>query len=173
MEKIFYTTRTAYSDTNKAIKALLAREFGVENAHIVRSETGKPYLAELEQRLFFSVSHTNERLFIAFSDENVGLDAEYAERSVAYQAIVKKFPVDERKEILSSSDFLRHWTVKEAAIKWLGGSLAHDLYKLSYTNDNLLYGEVALPRVYIRTFEKYILALCGERDFSQTEILPF
>lgn len=171
MEKIFYADRSAYPTTDEAVRTVLAHHFGVENAEIVRNENGKPYLKD-GKSLFFSVSHTNTKIFIAVSDENVGLDAERAERETAYHAIVKKFSPSERKEIVCTQDFLRHFTAKEAAVKWLGGTLAHDLYKLSYINGVLTYGEAALPPVSFPFFEGYILAVCGERDFSNVQCVP-
>ena len=173
MEKIFYTNRSKYPATDEALKYVFSQFFDVENPVIVRNENGKKYLSENKERIFFSVSHTAENLFIAVSDENVGLDAEKTDRKPVFEPIVKKFPPDEREEIRSSQDFLRHWTAKEAAVKWLGGALAHDLYKLSYINGIVRYGEATLPIVSFREIAGHILAVCGERDFSQAETLPF
>ncbi len=173
MEKIFYTSRSKYPTTDEALKHVLSDFFGMKNPVIVRNENGKKYLSGCENRLFFSVSHTESLLFIAFSDENVGLDAERTDRSVVYEPIVKRFPPDEQKEILSTQDFLRHWTAKEAAVKWLGGALAHDLYKLSFIDGILRYGEAALPKISFMEVEEHLLAVCGERDFFQAEIVPF
>ena len=173
MEKIFYTNRSKYPTTDEALKYVLSQFFDVENPVIVRNENGKKYLSECKERIFFSVSHTEETLFIAVSDENVGLDAERTDRNPVFQPIVKKFPLDERKKISSTQDFLRHWTAREAAVKWLGGALAHDLYKLSFIDGIIRYGEAALPKITFREIAGHILAVCGERDFSQVEALPF
>ena len=173
MEKIFYTNRSKYPSTDEALTHVFSRFYGIERPVIVRNENGKKYLAESEQRLFFSVSHTENLLFIAISNENVGLDAERIDRTIVYEPIVKKFPQEERKEILSTQDFLQHWTAKEAAVKWLGGALAHDLYKLSFIGGTLYYKQAALPQVSFLQMEEHLLAVCGERDFSKAEAVRF
>ncbi len=175
MEKIFYTKTSNYSSSEEAVKTLLTRFFGVKEPIILRTETGKPFLRQSEHSpLFFSVSHTQDLLFIAIADENVGVDAECLSRTVAFPAIVKKFTEAERSEIATKEDFLRHWTVKESAVKWLGGTLAHDLYKLCYARGNVFYGEIALPvQICTRIFENHVLTVCSEADFESAEWIAF
>ena len=175
MEKIFYTDKSAYPDSQTAVKCVLSEYFNLKTVTFTRNEHGKPYLTNgREIPLFFSVSHTENRLFIAFSDENVGIDAENLARQTDYLPIIKRFPPEERKEILSSRDFLRHWVAKESAIKWLGGSLAHDLHKLRFVENCLFYGEIQIPAsLAFHSFEDYILAICSERDFTNAEWIAF
>ncbi len=170
MEKIFYTEANAFPSSTQAIEYILKTYFDIPNARIVKSENGKPYLENPKYRLFFSVSHTKNKLFIAFSDENIGLDAEVLSREVDLPLLLRRFPVEERKEIQSTSDFLRHWTARESAIKWLGGTLASDLKKLSFIKDRLCYDgiDIPVPLVFLE-IEGHILALCGERDFTRAE----
>lgn len=175
MEKIFYTDKSAYPDSHTAIKRVLSEYFNLKNAIITKNERGKPFLVNgSELSLFFSVSHTENRLFIAFSDENVGIDAENLSRQTDYMPIVKRFAPEERMEILSPADFLRHWVAKESAIKWLGGSLAHDLHKLRFVENRLFYGEIEIPaHLAFHSFDGYILAICSERDFADAEWIAF
>ena len=162
---------SAFPSSIEAVKSILFSHFGISDAEIYRSENGKPYLKS-KKPLFFSVSHTKSGLFIAFSDENVGVDAEMLDREVHYTSILRKFPVEEREEITSTKDFLSHWTVKESAVKWLGGTLAHDLAKLSYIGGLLRYEQVELP-VHVATlcFKGHILSVCSEQDFSNAELI--
>ena len=175
MEKIFYTDKSAYPDSESAIKQVLSEYFNLKSVTIARNEHGKPYLENgREIPLFFSVSHTENRLFIAFSDENVGIDVENLSRQTDYLPIIKRFSPEERKEILSPTDFLRHWVAKESAIKWLGGSLAHDLHKLRFFENRLFYGEIEIPAyLTFHTFENYVLAICSERNFTNAEWIAF
>ena len=172
MEKIFFAKNPAFPSSISAVKEILSTYFGIDNAEICRTENGKPYLKNAKNPLHFSISHTKTGLFIAFSKENVGIDAERMERTVRYQSILNKFPFEEREEIACEEDFLRHWTVKESAIKWLGGTLAHDLKKLRYTNGLLHYNQLELP-VHITTLrlEGHILSICSDRDFSSAEFI--
>ncbi len=175
MEKIFYTDKSAYPNSETAVKRVLSEYFNLKNAEIKKNEHGKPYLQNgRDIPLFFSVSHTENRLFIAVSDENVGIDAESLSRQIDYLPIIKRFAPEERKEILSTADFLRHWVAKESAVKWLGGSLAHDLHKLRFVENRLFYGEIEFPtHLVFRNFENYLIAVCGERDFGCAEFIPF
>ena len=147
--------------TDTAIQCVLRKYFDIPNAKIFRTENGKPYIDG--NQIFFSVSHTKNALFLVFSDENTGLDAEAIDRNVHYTPIVKKFCPAERKEITSTELFLKHWTAKEATVKWLGGTLAKDLYKLDFVNGNMQYGETSLPLVFVfLPFEDCILCVCAE-----------
>ena len=171
MEKIFFAESSAFQSSISAVERILLTHFGIANAKISRTENGKPYL-ESAVNLFFSVSHTKAGLFIAFSDKNVGLDAEVFGRNVNFQSILRKFPFEERDEIACKQDFLHHWTVKESAVKWLGGTLAHDLTKLSYVGGVLCCEGLELPiTVTTLHFNGHILAVCGERDFSNAEFI--
>ncbi len=170
MEKIFYAEASAFPNSICAVREILSKHFGVSDGKIVRTECGKPYLQDAA--LHFSISHTRERLFVAFSDENVGIDAEPLSRESNIPLLLKKFPAQERTEIQSKEDFFKHWTTKEAAVKWLGGTLAHDLQKLAFVNGRLLYGELELPvRVTHLLFEGHALSVCSERDFSSAPFI--
>lgn len=172
MEKIFFAEGSAFPTSISAVERILSAHFGIAKAQISRTENGKPYLSKPEKQLFFSISHTKTGLFIAFSDENVGIDAEILDRKVRYQSILHKFPFEEREEITSLEEFLRHWTVKESAVKWLGGTLAHDLNKLSYVHGVLHYERLELP-IHVTTLylQGHVLSICGEGDFSNAEFI--
>ncbi len=172
MEKIFYADKSAFPSSILAVEKILSTHFGILDPKINRTENGKPYL-ENYTKLFFSVSHTQDRLFIAFSNGSIGLDAERFDREVNYLTVIKKFPFEERKEISCKEDFLMHWTIKESAIKCLGGTLAHDLNKLSYVKGILRYEQLELPlHVSVQTFQEYVIAVCSEKEFSNAEYIP-
>ena len=128
MGKLFYTEKALYS-SEAFIKKILSEFYDMQSAVILRTENGKPYI---ENGPFFSISHTEDKLFALFSNQEVGLDAENLNRKVNYLPIVKKFPISEREEITCEKDFLHHWVAKESAIKYLGATLAHDLKDLSF-----------------------------------------
>ncbi len=174
MEKLFYMDKTAFSSSEDAAKHVLSQYFNLPSAKVVKNELGKPFIENTPYKLFLSVSHTDELLFIAVCDENVGIDAELKTRDVAYAHIVKRFPDDERAEIHNSADFLRHWTVKEAAVKWLGGKLAKDLKKLRYVDGRLTYDGIDVPvRITEKHVNGHVLSICSERDFEKSEIIAF
>ena len=175
MKKIFFLKTADHSTSEQALKKILSREFKLQNPSIERNENGKPYLQNgKELNLHFSVSHTNGLTFFAFSDKNIGVDAENLSRKVNYAPIAKKFPESEQMEIRSTCDFLRHWTAKESAVKWLGGSLNKDLANLQFIDGQIHYKRVPLPIcVCFLEQDGYLVCVCGENDFSNVTIEPF
>lgn len=172
MEKIFYADKSSFASSIATVKEILSEFFGIENAEIARTENGKPFLVGSSVRLFFSVSHTDFAWFFAFSDKEVGIDAEPLDRKIDFAPIAGKFPTEEREHILSTQDFLRYWVLKESAVKWLGGTLARDLKKLRFSDGRMLYNDETLPVCpTIKTVADHLVAVCGERDFSDVEPL--
>ena len=152
------------------MKKIFSAYYGNDNVTILRAEHGKPYV---EGGPFFSVTHTQDRLYIAFSDEEIGLDAEHLSREPHYEPILKKFPPQERAEITSAKEFLRHWVVKESAVKYLGGTLAADLNKLCYTNGSLSHNEQAFPsKITLLQHENFILSVCSNENFENAVFIP-
>lgn len=87
---------------------------------ILRTEKGKPYL-EGAEKLYLSVSHSENTFACIFSDTEVGLDIQY-KRNVAVKKIAQRyFTVGEQRYIGEDGDkFFRIWTRKEAYAKYLG-----------------------------------------------------
>ena len=169
MEKIFFADKSAFT-TEAALKKIFSEYYGKNNVEILRTKNGKPYV---QNAPFFSVTHTKNRLYIAFSNEEVGLDAEALSRSTNYANIVKKFHPMEQEEISNTEDFLRHWVVRESAVKYLGGTIARDLHKLRFSNGNLTYENKAFPaKITFLQHEGFILAVCGNGDFSNAPFIP-
>ncbi len=174
MEKIFYGFKNAYFNSETAIKEILTQSFNVSNPQIKRTENGKPFLANTSFPLYFSVTHTNEKVFIAFSDKEIGVDGESIERHTDFLPILKRFPLKERHEIHSEREFLLHWTAKESAVKYLGTTLAKDLRNLYFDGKRIFYNDEKLPvNVTFLHLNNTLLCVCSENDFSNAEIIPF
>ena len=172
MEKIFYTDKRTFSSSEETVEYLLRTYFYMKSVDLSRTENGKPFIKG--NALYFSVAHTNNQIFVVFSDKNVGLDVELSNRNINFLPIIKKFSNSEQVEISSCEDFIRHWLVKEAAVKWLGGTLAHDLYKLDYVAQQLFYKQLPLPvRIVELAIENYRLCVCSEKQIENVEIIPF
>ena len=175
MKKIFYTDKSLYPSSETAVREILFQYFQIPNATILRTKNGKPYLENSQKHsLFFSVTHTNEKLFIAVSNREIGIDAEEKNREINYRAVIKKFSALEQADIQNKEDFLRLWTIKESVIKWLGGTLALDLKQIRLERGTVFYNDAPLP-VTISTLEKdeHILNVCCETFFSDVEWIPF
>ena len=169
MEKIFYADKSAYPVSEDGVKKILADYDGVQVPVILRNEHGKPYL---ENGPAFSVTHSKDRLYIAFSSETVGIDAEALSRNPFYTTIAAKFPEEEQAEILSAQDFLTHWVVKESAVKYMGSSLAQDLNHLAYIRGKLYYkGEIFPAKVRVFIHDGYVVSVCGNGELNEFTLL--
>ena len=152
------------------------REAGVteENIRLSYGPSGKPYLQDFPN-LFFSLSHSENRVMCAVSFEEVGCDVEkikaanmpLAERFFCreeYDAIVS-VPPAERDEV-----FFRFWTLKESFIKNVGRGLSLPLSEFSIqlresgaaVTQNVMPGQ----RFYFREFQLrdgYRYACCARQ----------
>ena len=168
MEKIFYADKTEYSSV-LALKKILSEYYGIENATILRTEHGKPYM---ENGPYFSVTHTKNRMYIIVAEQPIGIDSESRSRLPFYETIVNKFSEDEQREIQSPQEFLKHWVAKESAIKFLGSTLALDLKNFTYVDGKLTYkNEVFLAQLSFLTHEDYLLCICGANFYENVEFI--
>lgn len=128
MIDVFYTTKPVPSEA--FVARILQERYGIFAPKFTRNAHGKPSLCGAPP--FFSLSHTGGRTFAAFSDADVGLDAEWRGRPIPL-AVLRRLSEAEREE-----DFFRLWTAKEAFVKYLGGSLATLLPALRFERGVLL-----------------------------------
>ncbi len=150
------------------IDHILREKLHILGYKLVKNENGKPFL-EFEKAsstpIFLSVTHTKKAYFIAFCDQNVGIDAELISRETNYAPILMKFPELERLKIENTKDFLIHWTIKESAIKWLGGALTRDIKRLSFTNQTLTFCGLELPvSLYQKEFLGHFITVCSDKE---------
>ena len=169
MGKIFYTNKSDFT-TEAALRKIFSAYYGKANVTVLRTKNGKPYV---ENGPHFSVTHTQNRLYIAFSDAEIGLDAEHLLRAVRYAPIVKKFSPTEQAEITDTTKFLQNWIIKESAVKYLGGTIATNLKQLDYTSGRLTYNQQPFPaKITLLQHEDFILSVCGNEDFENAEFVP-
>ena len=69
MEKIFFANKSAFT-TEAALKKIFSTYYGKDAVTILRTNNGKPYIDDAPH---FSVTHTKDRLYIAFSDKEIRL----------------------------------------------------------------------------------------------------
>lgn len=147
------------SEREAAVRLALKNYTGIE-CTLARTKEGKPYA--LGNPAYFSLSHSGGVCVIAVSDEPVGTDAEVPTEK-AHPAVLRSFSDRERREISSESDFLRHWTAREAYAKMLGARLWDMLKYLEFYGGNLFAGGSPVPEKITFFYERgAIIALCAK-----------
>ncbi|CAM4372625.1 MAG: hypothetical protein LEGION0398_MBIBDBAK_01050 [Legionellaceae bacterium] len=102
---------------------------------------GKPYLINKNTLLEFNLSHSNNHLLIAITNNiPVGIDIQYMDTSKNIVKIAKRlFSIEEYEQVISIKNeeqkhvFYELWTQKEAIVKMLGKGVFH---QISYINSN-------------------------------------
>ena len=115
-------------------RELLARLCGGQLPEIRVTEQGKPYFSD--SALHFSISHTKNHAFCCISDQNIGIDAEEADRRVSPALAGKVLSETEKARYAAAPDknsaLLRLWVLKEAYAKLLGKGLGNYLYRTDF-----------------------------------------
>lgn len=136
-----------YTDLQKAKERVLQEYFKKAKGEPYTIEylpTGAPQLMLGSKRNgYISISHTEELLAMAFSDDSVGIDVERADREVS-------------PKICES---IEKWTRIEAYAKWTGRGVTKDV----------IYSQ--LPEEIIKTVlhGEYVISICSR--IQQAEII--
>lgn len=97
-----------------------------------KNEHGKPFLKDYPD-IHFNLSHCNNGIIVAVSDEPVGVDIE-SFREVSDSLLRYTMNEEEYHIITESEDpiktFTEYWTKKEAVFKLRGTGITHDLHHL-------------------------------------------
>lgn len=108
--------------------ALLETVLGTDEFQIGRQSGGKPYVQNREG-FYYNLSHSGRYVVIAWGTSEVGVDIQQHNRSVAIEAIAKRFFTAE-EQVYIQQDLLRFyeiWTKKESYLKYTGKGLQKDL----------------------------------------------
>ena len=139
---------------------------------ILYNEHGKPFLKEGP---FFNISHSRRYAVIAVSENKIGIDIEM-HQSPSERLIDRCFTEDEATFAkLSTKNFQRIWTAKEAVLKLLGTGFSFSPKKFSVLP---LEDEHKINGEKIKFFCSEIngipltAAYCGDNEFIITELFP-
>lgn len=142
----------------RKLKLLLERKIG-DGFEIAYTPNGKPYVKG--DPVCFSVTHSGDTALIAICDSPVGVDYETI-RNRKFSAVLSRFSEREIEDISGSIEkFLKCWVAKEAYIKLIGGTLAHDLKRLEFYGGKL-YFDGAEKAVTFENIDGGICAYCTE-----------
>ncbi len=120
-----------------AVSEYLGCELGV-GVEVWRDEYGKPRVVGLEN-VYVSVTHSENLLLVAVSENEVGIDAEKAARRVKNPAaLAKRYFCADEIEFLgdnpSQEDFCDMWVKKEAVSKLIGKGVGCMKYESVFSN---------------------------------------
>ena len=135
--ELLYARLTGRSGHDTAYE-LLAQIVGAPLPEIRRTDRGKPYFPE--GNLHFSISHTPNHAFCCVHAENIGMDAEEADRKADLRVADYIFSPAEKERLRLSSDprdtLLRLWVLKEAYAKCTGRGLGNYLKETDFSPDD-------------------------------------
>ena len=117
--------RSGHEVGRSLLQQLWARNIGGQLPEIAVTDRGKPYFFDSDWH--FSISHTKRRVFCVLSLQNVGIDAEEADRNINLALAGKILSPGEKAQFDAAKDkraaLLRFWVLKEAAAKLSGEGL--------------------------------------------------
>ncbi len=107
------------------LKAMYEAKYGSAMPEISVSDRGKPYFPD--SAVYFSISHTPNRVFCVLCDCPVGIDAEEEDRDISLKIAEKILSPAEKSRFVQAMDprraLLRLWVLKEASVKCSGQGL--------------------------------------------------
>ena len=117
--------QTGHEAGRQLLRQLYRQETGDDLPPILKTHRGKPYFAGSPWH--FSISHTGNHAFCVLSRNNVGIDAEEADRRVNLRLAEKILSPGEKRQFDAAPDkekaLLTFWVLKEAAAKLSGEGL--------------------------------------------------
>ena len=154
---------------HKALTELNAGEYTVRY-----SDNDKPVL-ESAKGLFFNISHSDDFVALALSDDEVGCDIQEI-RPYNPKVAVRHYCENETKLIESSENkddvFIRLWALKESILKFTGKGLSGGLTSYDFSP---YVGEEAFTAFgcsfYVKKIENTYFALCHRNaEFNITKM---
>lgn len=126
--------------TGLLLQEIVKNELGIEPSEltIAKGEQGKPYVEGCES-FFFNISHSGDKVAIAYGDSPVGVDLEYIRCGKNDLKVAKRcfkeeeyrFITDECWELDAAGNshsveerFFMVWTMKEAYLKYNGTGIS-------------------------------------------------
>lgn len=141
------------------LRAVLISQYGMceEDIVIEKTPTGKPYLKG-DSGFYVSLSHCDDIVAVAVSDNEVGVDTERM-KDIDLK-IAKRFFTDrEQKYVYTNTDgqaerFFKVWTRKEALAKFKGNGLPANINTCTIENADSI-------KTFV--FDGYVLSVCTDK----------
>lgn len=154
----FVEGREFKSETKK-IEHLLGRflvHFIAKTIYDINNATieiidNKPQFVSRE--LYFSISHSEDIVLVAFNHTNIGVDVEYMKDKSDYSSIMNRY--GEYTSNPTKIEFYRFWTLHEAEIKLQGeieslfSGIIEDDYMLACASDDVMVSSLKLKKISV------------------------
>jgi 4'-phosphopantetheinyl transferase len=124
------------------------------------SSTGKPYLDEGFQ---FSITHSGDVVCVAFSEHEVGVDAELVNELDNSELLNYFHPLEKEyieKSPTKNADFYKLWTRKEAFLKGMGVGIVNGLNEHNCLQKKVLVTNGCWHLHSLNELTGYALAVC-------------
>lgn len=156
---------------------LLLGKIGEKDISFNTSKYGKPYL--LGNKLYFNISHSKQKVAVALSNGEVGIDIEKISNP-NLKIVDRFFTYDEKNFIFSCKDKLKIaerfyvvWTLKESYLKYKGIGLKQSLKSFGF--NILSTGEATLCLVEDCIFNNkridgYIISCCSKKTAKNNNV---
>lgn len=166
--------RSLYGDI--LVRTEIMKQMHISNSYInfTLNEYGKPSI-EGYDNLFFNISHSEDWVICAISNEEVGVDIEKIEKA-PIEVAEHYFDSREYKIIKSKEQeeidefFYKIWTLKESYIKWIGKGLSVQLDSFNvvedFKGDFYIESNKDLKLFQHKFDENYIISLCSKEAFK-------
>ncbi len=165
-KNFLYKLRTLYSGL--LLRYALEKEGEVITTplNVKYNSFGKPFITDGIKS--FSITHSGNLVIVAVCDGEVGIDAEIVQKKVYTHIAPAVFSETELSEyeVLYGKEktdyFLKHWTAKEAYLKYVGTGINRNLKEYSLENGKIKGVPVHTEKLTSGSYEYVISLVCGE-----------
>lgn len=150
---VYIADKSAFRDSESYIKYLLDRYYSLSSPVLSKTENGKPYVEG--NAVYFSLSHTKKKYFVAVAPFPVGIDAERSDRVVSPIVAERYF---KNETFPDKKSLLVRWLKTESKVKYLGSTLAKELASPSKCSPDFSFSEVGGHTICVCSENKAIIS---------------
>lgn len=167
-----------YQNTQQRHQSILSRailyENGIDLEAIAYNAYKKPFI---KGGRFFNISHAHDRVAVAFSDQEIGVDIEYIDRAINLEDFHSVLHANEQKN-LTHKRFYHIWTAKEALLKAYGTGFFEDVKAIELLDEQSAHFFSLYRLLTLQYQDDYVLSLAYQKptriiidNFNPKEIL--
>ncbi|QLE79415.1 4'-phosphopantetheinyl transferase superfamily protein [Francisella sp. Scap27] len=150
---------------------IFAEYFNLSRLKFSTNHSNKPYLENYSDK-HFSISHSGNKIIMAVSSVDIGVDTEIIQPRKNIFSVAKRYFSEYETDVLGGSkniekEFYKLWTLKEAEVKRNSIGIAHGLAKATFTKKNESWASENYPADFVSYFfENSFISICSENIIS-------